>query len=215
MISCINGIFSKNVVIRLVDDTYLFLPNADVKILQSKYDTDTIDAIVDNSENFNVIMDIRLTSLIFYTLYRYGTHLLIYDIYANTTIDAIEFIAKYTKLPKQSINYNNIKPYSLINFIIQHHLDNQVRLDTNRVITCTLKSSTIKVLTMRYFIDNLVPDNRQCKTDQEKLHRYLDAIVTAINKNRVHGEIYKEPISSMVLLKALILMQDENSSIVL
>ena len=78
-----NGAYKNTIIVREVDDTYIFIPNSSV-VLMNQYDFPTFEDIVKQKPNYNIFIDSRSFVLILYSILRFGENTHVYNIIDRT-----------------------------------------------------------------------------------------------------------------------------------
>ena len=79
MLTPANGSYSNSIIIREIDDTYIFIKNYRVVIV-NHVDFNSLDTIVKTNPLCNVIIDGRLINLLYYGIIKYHDNILVYNI---------------------------------------------------------------------------------------------------------------------------------------
>ena len=79
MLSAANGAYKNTIVIREVDDTYLFIKQCTVRCI-NRMDFLGFNDIVKNNPDKNIVIDGRLDTLVYYAIMVHFDNILIYNI---------------------------------------------------------------------------------------------------------------------------------------
>ena len=116
MLSAANGAYKDTIVIREVDDTYLFIKNCTVKCV-NRMDFLGFNDIIKDNPNKNIVIDGRLDTLIYYAIMVHFDNILIYSIVDKKITTIYAFTSSIYKIPLSQLTLNRIRIWAYILYI--------------------------------------------------------------------------------------------------
>lgn len=173
----VNGNFSESILLRYENDTYIFIPNCEVIIVNRTNKkkeisiTEQFNQIINQYSDKNIILDNRLVDLINYSLFTFGPGILIYDILDKKVYNTYAYLAKLLTIPMHKLNPLSFPVYGIICFVMEYSLNNMVALDKIKLVNTILLGHNKEYLTMDMFIDNMLNYNmiKQEKTSNKNI----------------------------------------------
>lgn len=186
MLTSANGAYNKTIVIREIDDTYLFIKNCEVRLLD-RYNFRGFDRIIESEPNKNIIIDGRLNKLIYYAIMAYYDNILIYDIGDKQTHTIYAYISSVYKLPLAQLTLNRIRIWAYVLYISEVCLDDILDIRSGELLKYIISNNCSKNrLTFNYLIDTI--NNQNTNTIDvaklKKIYEYIVSLVASFNDRK-------------------------------
>lgn len=187
MLTAANGSYSNSIIIREVDDTYIFIKNYRV-IIANHLDFKTLDTVVQTNPLCNIILDGRLNNMLYYAIIRYSDNILIYNITNRRISTVYSFIADTFKVRLNQLSLNSIRLWAMILYIDSVCLNGKLNIRPNDLLKYVINNRySSNRLTFNYMIDN-INDMAQSVTINKRLlrtaHEYLLNMINAFNSKQ-------------------------------
>ncbi len=186
MLTAANGSYNSSIIIREVDDTYIFIKNYRV-VIANQLDFNTLDTVVKTNPLCNVIIDGRLTNMMYYGIMNYHDNILVYNI-TNRRISTIySYIADIFKVRLSQLSLNGLRLWAMILYIDGVCLNGKLNIQPNDLLKyITGNNYTSNRLTFNYMIDNINDDTQTTmnKRTLKMVHEYLLSLIAAFNSKR-------------------------------
>lgn len=186
MLTAANGSYNSSVIIREVDDTYIFIKNYRV-VIANHLDFNTLDTVVKTNPLCNVIIDGRLTYMMYYGIMNYHDNILVYNITNRRVSTIYSYIADIFKVRLSQLSLNGLRLWAMILYIDGVCLNGKLNIQPNDLLKyITGNNYTSNRLTFNYVIDN-INDNTQATMNKRTLktvHEYLLSLIAAFNSKR-------------------------------
>ena len=114
--NALNGAYKNTIIIREIDDTYVFIPNNSV-IKMNQYDFSSFEDIVKQKSDSNIFIDSRSFVLILYSILRFGDNVQVYNVADRTVRNIYSFIGAYYKIDAEKISIYVLKIWAMTLFI--------------------------------------------------------------------------------------------------
>ena len=187
MLTAANGSYSNSIIIREVDDTYIFIKNYRV-VIANHLDFKTLDTVVQTNPLCNIILDGRLNNLLYYAIIRYSDNILIYNITNRRISTVYSFIADTFKVRLNQLSLNSIRLWAMILYIDGVCLNGKLNIRPNDLLKYVINNRySSNRLTFNYMIDN-INDTAQSVSINKRLlkviHEYLLNLISAFNSKK-------------------------------
>lgn len=172
-----NGLYSKTILIRNVDDTFLAF-NCDVHLVD-EFDLGYCLKIIDAAiiSKVNVLIDSRLTCLLAYITLKYSDKIFIYNVFNAKIINIYRFYSELFNISINELSLGRIKLLVCIKLFISHFIK-QLNIQCNAV-------------NIAKFINNLSNNNKS---------KNFICIITNCIGIKHQNEVNKENINTLVEL---------------
>lgn len=142
-----NGTFKKTIIVREVNDTVINVKHDKVVIVRDVIEffgllTSTFDCSPSffsksglSIDGHNVIVDSRLSVLIWYLIVYYGDEVLIYDPHKNGVLTLYKYLLQYFFIPSSELSTKKIKLFFMIKIILSHYFEHlDIHWNVNKVV---------------------------------------------------------------------------------
>lgn len=116
-----NGLFQNTVLIREVDDTFIFFP-CQIELIDQNDLQKFWEMYDEYKDCSNILIDSRLNLLISYAAIKYGENLLIYDPYTAQIKTIYYYCSDYFKIQTNELTINQIKQLFILKLLLSHFL---------------------------------------------------------------------------------------------
>ena len=180
-----NGAYKNTIIVRETDDTYVFIPNSSI-VLMNQYDFPSFEDIVKQNPNRNIFIDSRSFVLILYGILRFGDNIHVYNITDRTVRNIYSFIGSYYKVANEKVSLYIIKIWAMIMYIDIVCLNKTLNIKPNELIHyLLLNNKNPNALYFNFCIDTM--DNRIQTTSINKtmlnyIQRYMTKLIDSFNK---------------------------------
>ena len=186
MLTAANGSYNSSIIIREVDDTYIFIKNYRV-VIANRLDFNVLDTVVETNPLCNIIIDGRLTNMIYYGIMKYHDNLLVYNI-TNRKVSAIySYIADIFKVRLSQLSLKGLRLWAMILYIDGTCLNGKLNIQPNDLLKyITTNNYSSNRLAFNYIIDN-INDSTQTTMNKRTLktvHDYLLSLICAFNNKQ-------------------------------
>ena len=155
MLSASNGAYKDTIVIREVDDTYLFIKKCTVDCI-NRMDFLGFNEIVENNKNKNIVIDGRLDTLLYYAIMVHYDNILVYNIIDKKVVTIYSFISSIYKVPLSQLTLNRILVWAHILYICYVCLGGVLDIRPGELLKYIISNNYSKNrLTFNYFIDTI------------------------------------------------------------
>lgn len=183
MLSAANGAYKDTIVIREVDDTYLFIKKCTVNRI-NRMDFLGFNKIVENNQNKNVVIDGRLDTLMYYAIMVHHDNILLYNIIDKKVVTVYSFISSIYKVPLSQLTLNRILVWAYILYISCVCLGGVLDIRPGELLKYIISNNYSKNrLTFNCFIDtinNTITESIN-KQKLKKIHEYMIGLVSSFN----------------------------------
>ena len=186
MLTAVNGSYNSSIIIREVDDTYIFIKNHRV-VIANHLDFNALDTVVKTNPLCNVIIDGRLTNMLYYGIMKHHDNLLVYNITNRKVSTIYSYIADIFKVRLSQLSLNGLRLWAMILYIDGVCLNGKLNVQPNDLLKyITANNYSSNRLTFNYIIDN-INDNTQTTMNKRTLktvHDYLLSLIGAFNNKQ-------------------------------
>ena len=186
MLSASNGAYKDTIVIREVDDTYLFIKKCTVDCI-NRMDFLGFNEIVENNKNKNIVIDGRLDTLLYYAIMVHHDNILVYNIIDKKIVTIYSFIASIYKVPLSQLTLNRILVWSYILYISHVCLGGILDIRPGELLKYIISNNYSKNrFTFNCFIDTINNPTAESINKQKlkKIHEYMIELVSSFNDRR-------------------------------
>ena len=186
MLSAANGAYRDTIVIREVDDTYLFIKKCTVNRI-NRMDFLGFNKIVENNQNKNIVIDGRLDTLVYYAIMVHHDNILLYNIIDKKVVTVYSFISSIYKVSLSQLTLNRILVWAYILYISHVCLGGVLDIRPGELLKYIVSNNYAKNrLTFNCFIDTINNPAAESinKTNLKKIHEYMIALVNSFNDKR-------------------------------
>ena len=180
-----NGAYKNTIIVREVDDTYIFIPNSSV-VLMNQYDFPSFEDIVKQKPNYNIFIDSRSFVLILYSILRFGDSTHVYNITDRTVRNIYSFIGSYYKVANEKISLYILKTWAMLMYIDSVCLNKTLNIKPNELLHyLLLKNKNPNALYFNFCIDTMgsqVQSKSINKTILSYVQRYMTKLIDSFNK---------------------------------
>ncbi len=183
MLSASNGAYKDTIVIREVDDTYLFIKNRTVDCI-NRMDFLGFNTIVENNKNKNIVIDGRLDTLVYYAIMVHHDNILLYNIIDKKIVTVYSFISSIYKVPLSQLTLNRILVWAYILYISQVCLGGVLDVRPGELLKYIISNNYSKNrLSFNCFIDTINNPTAESINKQKlkKIHEYMIELVSSFN----------------------------------
>lgn len=169
-----NGSYKNTIVIRETHDIYLFIDNLTVKTMD-KNNFIGFEKIVKDNTNVNIVIDSRMTLLIYYAIIRYGDSVLIYNI-GNREIQTIyQYVSDLYKIPLYILTETMIKIWAVILLIDIYYFDGIFNIHPNHLLNGLIAKNVIyNTISFSTIIDSINYSHERISVDTQLVKRAYD-----------------------------------------
>ena len=185
MLTPLNGAYKNTIIVREVDDTYIFIPNTTTAMINRK-DFYSYEELIEQHTSCNIVIDSRLNTLIIYSILRYGDNTLIYNMVDRTVKNIYAFLSTYYKTPIEKLSLQIIKIWALTTFIDSYCLYNSLNIKPNELLHYLLmKNKNPNAFTFNFCIDVMegCPSKNINKDKLKYTRSYVMKLVEMTNKH--------------------------------
>lgn len=184
MLTAANGSYKNSIVIREIDDTYIFIKNHRVVLLKP-LDFKAFNTIVETNPLSNIILDGRLSMLLYYSVLTQKDHILIYNVTERKVSTIYSFISDVYKVRLSQLTLNGVVLWSVILYIDRVCLNGCLDIHPTELLRYIISNNcTSNRLSFSYIIDNI--NNRSNETVNKRVlkevHEYLLSMVHSFNE---------------------------------
>jgi hypothetical protein len=186
MLSAANGAYKDTIVIREVDDTYLFIKNCTVNRI-NRMDFLGFNRIIENNQNKNIVIDGRLDMLMYYAIMVHHDNILLYNIIDKKVVTVYAFISSIYKIPLSQLTLNRILLWAYILYISYVCLGGVLDIHPGELLKYIISNNYSKNrLTFNCFIDTVNNHSTETidKAKLKKIHEYMIELVSSFNDKR-------------------------------
>jgi len=227
-----NGTFKKTIIVREVNDTVINVKHDKVVIVRDVIEffgllTSTSDCSSskmkseDESPSFfsksglsidghNVIVDSRLSVLIWYLIVYYGDEVLIYDPHKNGVLTLYKYLLQYFFIPSSELSTKKIKLFFMIKIILSHYFEHlDIHWNVNKVVA-ELRNSydTFDHRILINVLLNTVGIKNKETVNEKNVNETIQKLMT-IKDKPIARHVLKE-VNNYELYIALITIRDMN-----
>jgi hypothetical protein len=206
MLTAANGAYNKTVVVREVDDTYIFIKNCTVERINRK-DFLGFNEIIERNQTKNIVIDGRLDTLIYYSILEYYDNILIYSITDKKIHTVYNFIASVYKVPLSQLTLNRVRIWACILYISCVCLNDILDIRPGELLKYIISNNCSKNrVTFNYLIDTVNNHSTETinKVRLKKVHDYMIKMITAFNNRRFITEPVDEKLLNAYHIKSIL-----------
>ena len=175
MLTAANGAYNETIVVREVDDTYLFIKNCTVERI-NRMDFLGFNKIVHENNRKNIVIDSRLDTLLYYAIAVHKDNILIYNIAERKVSTVYSFISSIYKVPISHLTLNGIRIWALILHINHACLCDMLKIRSGELLKYIISNNCSKnKLSFNYMIDTINEHKTETinKRTLKKIHGYM------------------------------------------
>lgn len=186
MLTAANGSYKNTIIIREVDDTYIFIKDCRTKLM-NRLDFNTFNDTVKENPSYNIAIDGRLEELVYYAILTCRDHVMIYSISDRTLCTIYHYISNTYKVRLSQLTLNVVRIWALILYIDRVCLNDVLGVHCSELLRYLTNNQTVaNHLTFNYIIDNINAQSSGSinKRELKDIHDYMLRISNAFNSNQ-------------------------------
>ena len=148
-----NGTHAKSILLRQIDDTYIFIKECEIITLSPTDFTKAHRIIREHGRENNVYIDSRMEYIILIAAYKYGDVILIYDYRIREIITLYEYLTSRYTLPPSCLTSEFIKSFAVCILFLHVFLCENIKVNLSNMIRVLRKQKNKGYFTTSILID--------------------------------------------------------------